>query len=271
MKADWLAKNNIKIDEQSNEEVNTKKSAEDSAKAEGDKSLESLNDESSTKPEGIIKVKFPLEETVNAWQHSVRNPSEVAKSFRRDFEDFIEDAYNSALLQAETDLQKKALEQASLKLQQDYIKRFNELNAARSGVVSSFIAGRNNFNSKQAENRGNNFDKVSQRFDNWRLESKYELSTAVQDARSPEQLAKIKAEKEAKEQKLQDKNDEFLRKVLDFKKGDDFKIGQYKVIRVNLNKYGVPISGRYRDWETDRKSTRLNSSHSAKSRMPSSA
>ena len=28
---------------------------------------------------------------------------------------------------------------------------------------------------------------------------------------------------------------------------------------------------RYRDWETDRKSTRLNSSHSAKSRMPSSA
>ena len=27
----------------------------------------------------------------------------------------------------------------------------------------------------------------------------------------------------------------------------------------------------YRDWETDRKSTRLNSSHSAKTRMPSSA
>ena len=32
-----------------------------------------------------------------------------------------------------------------------------------------------------------------------------------------------------------------------------------------------PIKLRYRDWETDRKSTRLNSSHSAKSRMPSSA
>ena len=35
--------------------------------------------------------------------------------------------------------------------------------------------------------------------------------------------------------------------------------------RAELN--GLP----YRDWETDRKSTRLNSSHSAKSRMPSSA
>ena len=31
------------------------------------------------------------------------------------------------------------------------------------------------------------------------------------------------------------------------------------------------LQGHYRDWETDRKSTRLNSSHSAKSRMPSSA
>ena len=29
--------------------------------------------------------------------------------------------------------------------------------------------------------------------------------------------------------------------------------------------------GSYRDWETDRKSTRLNSSHSRASRMPSSA
>ena len=31
------------------------------------------------------------------------------------------------------------------------------------------------------------------------------------------------------------------------------------------------VVAEYRDWETDRKSTRLNSSHSAKSRMPSSA
>ena len=34
---------------------------------------------------------------------------------------------------------------------------------------------------------------------------------------------------------------------------------------------GVRSGTSYRDWETDRKSTRLNSSHSAKSRMPSSA
>ena len=41
-----------------------------------------------------------------------------------------------------------------------------------------------------------------------------------------------------------------------------------------LRQYGAKIildMYDYRDWETDRKSTRLNSSHSAKSRMPSSA
>ena len=36
------------------------------------------------------------------------------------------------------------------------------------------------------------------------------------------------------------------------------------------DKYGL-ISFDYRDWETDRKSTRLNSSHEIPSRMPSSA
>ena len=34
---------------------------------------------------------------------------------------------------------------------------------------------------------------------------------------------------------------------------------------------GVTLTVGYRDWETDRKSTRLNSSHSGESRMPSSA
>ena len=34
---------------------------------------------------------------------------------------------------------------------------------------------------------------------------------------------------------------------------------------------GVIMNGVYRDWETDRKSTRLNSSHRSLSRMPSSA
>ena len=44
-----------------------------------------------------------------------------------------------------------------------------------------------------------------------------------------------------------------------------------KLAEAIKNKQPIHISTAYRDWETDRKSTRLNSSHSAKSRMPSSA
>ena len=41
----------------------------------------------------------------------------------------------------------------------------------------------------------------------------------------------------------------------------------------NISKNALPILAYYdyRDWETDRKSTRLNSSHRSLSRMPSSA
>ena len=43
-----------------------------------------------------------------------------------------------------------------------------------------------------------------------------------------------------------------------------------KAITDCLN-FGNPTNPAYRDWETDRKSTRLNSSHITRSRMPSSA
>ena len=42
-------------------------------------------------------------------------------------------------------------------------------------------------------------------------------------------------------------------------------MGGWKVVKMVVKKAG------YRDWETDRKSTRLNSSHEIPSRMPSSA
>ena len=53
---------------------------------------------------------------------------------------------------------------------------------------------------------------------------------------------------------------------------------KFDFIKINGTEYTInDINNRdnlydlYRDWETDRKSTRLNSSHSGESRMPSSA
>ena len=44
-----------------------------------------------------------------------------------------------------------------------------------------------------------------------------------------------------------------------------------KISKTYHVKYVFNSNGAYRDWETDRKSTRLNSSHEIPSRMPSSA
>ena len=60
--------------------------------------------------------------------------------------------------------------------------------------------------------------------------------------------------------------------ILEGKLDDQFPLVVWQTgsgTQSNMNVNEVIAS--YRDWETDRKSTRLNSSHSAKSRMPSSA
>ena len=50
------------------------------------------------------------------------------------------------------------------------------------------------------------------------------------------------------------------------------KIDEIDYVWIKTREYAGNGLGRgYRDWETDRKSTRLNSSHSGESRMPSSA
>ena len=55
-------------------------------------------------------------------------------------------------------------------------------------------------------------------------------------------------------------------------KAQEYPIGIYHELK-EITRYFEKYQriGRYRDWETDRKSTRLNSSHSGESRMPSSA
>ena len=59
------------------------------------------------------------------------------------------------------------------------------------------------------------------------------------------------------------------KRILNQAKGYYGKRKNVYTVAKNVVEKGLTYA--YRDWETDRKSTRLNSSHSAKSRMPSSA
>ena len=72
-----------------------------------------------------------------------------------------------------------------------------------------------------------------------------------------------------KERQIQNKMEDFRSNLRRMGADEDRK-------RIYLRDYldvgnAIEKETAYRDWETDRKSTRLNSSHSAKSRMPSSA
>ena len=54
----------------------------------------------------------------------------------------------------------------------------------------------------------------------------------------------------------------------------DVRVPNRQLTRKEVKEYAIISNthdGEYRDWETDRKSTRLNSSHRSLSRMPSSA
>ena len=63
----------------------------------------------------------------------------------------------------------------------------------------------------------------------------------------------------------------WLRRMSELKWNDPEYAPNFKKAHEELEKALADMGEMYRDWETDRKSTRLNSSHSAKSRMPSSA
>ena len=77
-------------------------------------------------------------------------------------------------------------------------------------------------------------------------------------------LAKFKADAE----QLQGKQERLL-KEMEMLKGQLAMTEIYQAREFEFTAYAYNRA--YRDWETDRKSTRLNSSHRSLSRMPSSA
>ena len=83
------------------------------------------------------------------------------------------------------------------------------------------------------------------------------------------------------EEVLNSSTEEALESSLTYDKDEDSELEFYiptaiphwltLMMEEEIEQMEEDIEELYRDWETDRKSTRLNSSHSAKSRMPSSA
>ena len=142
-----------------------------------------------------LSDEYHMADAEQAFQHSSRSG---AKSHRDSFIKTVQRVYNEALPKAETDKQKSALDEAIRDYKQAYLKAEKAYFRVREGVASSHIAGRNNFNGKQAERRGKSADNALDTFNRKLSSLESGVTLAVSNARTPEQVSK---DSEAREQK----------------------------------------------------------------------
>ncbi|MBO9483807.1 LPD38 domain-containing protein [Salinisphaera sp. G21_0] len=150
---------------------------------------------SSKVDDDTLNSEYHYKAAQDAFQHSSRN---APQSYREGFIRTVKEVYQAGLEKAETDQQKAALDTAIQQFKADYLEAEKAYFAVRSGVASSHIAGRNNFNSRQAEKRGNADDRALEKLNNRINALKPDVARAVSDARTPEQKQR---DTEATEQK----------------------------------------------------------------------
>lgn len=185
---------------------------------------------------------FPTKDVAASYSGISHQGDSRARSDRDAFMQTVQDLYDEAKKQAETPAQLDALNAAIAEFKADYLKQTKSLANVRSGTYSGHIAGRSGLNAKQANSRNSALDKALDRFADWKKGAAPKVLQAVLDARSPEQLNAIQAEKDAKAAAKQAKNDKFLSDLLNFKKGDSIKIGGAEVARVSYGADGLPSS-----------------------------
>lgn len=151
---------------------------------------------------------FPIDKVKEAYGHAHLSPGNTARAFKESFDKFIQAEINDAQTLATTEAQQTALDEAIDWVKTQYINEALPplLNAA-SATVSSARAGRNNFNSKQADQRGYTLDKATAKFDAELERLKGYAKLKVLAARTPKQKqadaeaeAQAQAEKDAAEQ-----------------------------------------------------------------------
>ena len=153
-------------------------------------------------------LEFPLDKVKEAYGHAHLSPGNTARAFKESFDKFIQAEIDDAQALATTEAQQTALDEAIDRVKTQYINEALPplLNAA-SATVSSARAGRNNFNSKQADQRGSALDKATAKFDAELERLKGYAKLKVLAARTPKQKqadaeaeAQAQAEKDAAEQ-----------------------------------------------------------------------
>lgn len=190
---------------------------------------------------------FPTEEVNQGFYHSSRQSEQIAQAMQEQYYQVITQAIEKAKPEVKTPEQETALKNASEELQDLYISKVKALASSRSGVMSSFMAGRSNFNASQANRRGNAFDKVALGFENWveNVAPNF-VYQSVRQAMSQEQRkeeSEIRNKEAEEKKKLKLENDaQFLWRILEPKKFPMEYSKDMLITKVSFTRDKIPSS-----------------------------
>ena len=132
---------------------------------------------------------YHYEAANQAYAHSNRYGGKVSREhYAKDINSTYEKLDNKL-----NDDQKSYLDSEFIKLKQEYLSEDKKRLSGHSGVVSANIAGRSNFNAKQAKRRGNAGSNADERFSNWFNARVSDIEIGLSKLKNKEQIDTEKA------------------------------------------------------------------------------
>ena len=222
----------------------------------------SLSEQSQPKPQGVQAGLFTADGRVSSEAKPAENPdaldaakirsgyahrslgglSDKVKMEQGWFDAAVKDFAEKVGKNAESVEQKALADKLLAEFKAEYKTRRYRVMDVGSSVVSSAVAGRNNFNSSQAGKRGSALDRAEQSFSDWQNDAIESGVRAIRNARSPEQVLAEQKAKDDKAARNKEKLHSLIGKLMAFKKGDDLQFGNYPVALVTMDREGYPSS-----------------------------
>lgn len=195
---------------------------------------------------GNSAADFPLDEATRSYDGISHRGRSNANGDRDEYERTISTAAEEAQPFAETAEQLAVLVAGEATLRADYIDEYSRLMRVRASTYSGHIAGGSKLNTKQVAARNSALDKAQARFSEWLGTQEGRLKSEVRNARTPDAKAKeaeeIQQAKNAKAEKKKADSIAFMTKLLSFRSGDDLRVGDSTVTKVNKSRDGYPTS-----------------------------
>ena len=139
------------------------------------------------------------ERAISAYSGTSRSPGNAATVEQEQYVNFMEGLRDDAL----KDIPEGRMADLASELERikgEYLKRRESVLSTRSGAVSTLVAGRSGFNSKQAAGRSSAVDKAEDKFSKWMSAAKSELllATGIAEVKRAEATAAAEKKESAK-------------------------------------------------------------------------